>query len=175
MANPAWVPGHTTVFVALLVLALGLISLRRTLPASASTHRWLLFSIVATVLEAVEMGVHTAAYVDVDALTHGHATPVLDAHLWLATLVYPLFAVSLIGLIRRGQREGLFGSPWITWIGMLGAAAHGIVMWLTYIFEIFWAPILFPVAAIALSLWFLLAGVWPSGLRNQRLPQPAAT
>ncbi|MDQ3068173.1 MAG: hypothetical protein M3R55_00410 [Acidobacteriota bacterium] len=166
MAAPAWVPGHTTVFAGLLVLTLGLVLFRRTVRASASMDRWLRFSIVATALEAVEMAVHTVAYVDVDALTHGHATPVLTSHLWLATAIYPLFAVSLIGLIWHGQREGSLGSSWIAWIGMLGAVAHGIVMWLVYIFEVFWAPILFPVAAILLSLWFVLAGVWPSKMRD---------
>ena len=174
MAAPAWVPGHTTVFVGLLVLTLGLVWFRRTQPAPASMDRWLLFSIVTTALEAVEMAVHTVAYVDVDALTLGHSTPVLTSHLWLATLIYPLFAVSLIGLIQQGQREGSLGSPWIAWIGMLGAAAHGIVMWLVYVFEIGWAPILFPIAAIGLSLWFVLAGVWPSRTRDQPGARPAA-
>jgi hypothetical protein len=174
MAAPAWVPGHTTVFVGLLVLTLGLVLFRRTVGASASMDRWLRFSIVATALEAVEMGVHTVAYVDVDALTLGHSTPVLTSHLWLATLIYPLFAVSLMGLIRLGLREGSLGSPWIAWIGMLGAAAHGIVMWLVYIFAIGWAPVLFPLAAISLSLWFMLAGVWPSRMRDKPNPHPPA-
>ena len=120
------------------------------------------------------MAVHTVAYVDAHALTLGHSTPMLTSHLWLATLVYPVFAVSLIGLIRFGQREGSLGSPWIAWIGMLGAAAHGIVMWLVYIFEIFWAPILFPLAAISLSLWFMLAGVWPSRIPDTPNARPAA-
>ena len=174
MAAPAWVPGHATVFVGQLVLTLGLVLFRRTVRASASMDRWLLFSIVATALEAVEMGVHTVSYVDATALTLGHSTPVLTSHLWLATLVYPVFAVSLIGLIRLGQREGVLGSPWIAWIGMLGAAAHGIVMWLVFIFDISWATILFPLAAILLSLWFMLAGVWPSRMGDNPNPQPAA-
>lgn len=167
MAAPAWVPGHTTVFVALLVLTLGLVLLRRTGSASASMDRWLRFAVVTTALEAVEMGVHTLAYVDGEALALGHSTPVLTLHLWLATLVYPLFAVSLIGLIRLGQRTGVLGSPWITWIGMFGAVAHGIVMSLVFIFEIGWGPVLFPVAAVFLSLWFVLAGIWPSRLRDE--------
>jgi hypothetical protein len=167
MAAPEWVPGHTTVFIALLVLTLGLVLVRRTGRATASTDRWLRFVIIATALEAVEMGVHTVAYVDGEALAQGHSTPVLTLHLWLATLIYPFFAISLVGLIRAGQREGVLGSRWIAWLGMLGAAAHGIVMWLVYIFEIFWAPILFPIAAVSLSLWFMLAGVWPSGIREK--------
>ncbi len=173
MADPAWVPGHTTVFVGLLVLTLSLVLFRRTARASASMDRWLLLAIGATALEAVEMGVHTVAYMDMDALILGHSTPVLTAHLWLATLIYPLFAVSLIGLIGFGQREGSLGSPWIAWIGMLGAAAHGIVMWLVYIFEIGWAPVLFPLGAISLSLWFMLAGVWPSRMPDKPHPHPA--
>ena len=75
--------------------------------------RWLLLAIVTTALEAVEMGVHTVAYVDVDALALGHSTPVLTTHLWLATLIYPLFAVSLMGLIGLGQRGNSLGSRWI--------------------------------------------------------------
>ena len=173
MAAPAWVPGHTTVFVGLLVLTLGLLQFRRMARASASMDRWVLLAIVTTALEAVEMGVHAVAYVDLDALALGHSTPVLTAHLWLATLIYPLFAVSLMGLMGLGQREGSLGSPWITWIGMSGAAAHGIVMWLVYIFEIGWAPVLFPVAAISLSLWFMLAGVWPSRINDKPRPHPA--
>lgn len=173
MAAPAWVPGHTTVLGGLLVLTLGLVLFRRTARASAAMDRWLLLAIVATALEAVEMGVHTVAYVDVDALRRGHSTPVLTTHLWLATLIYPVFAVSLMGLIGFGQREGSLGSPWIAWIGMLGAAAHGIVMWLVYIFEIGWAPVLFPLAALSLSLWFILAGVWPSRMRDKPHPHPA--
>jgi hypothetical protein len=173
MAAPAWVPGHTTVFVGLLVLTLGLVQFRRTARASASMDRWLLLAIVTTALEAVEMGVHTVAYVDVDALALGHSTPVLTTHLWLATLIYPLFAVSLMGLIGLGQREGSLGSPRIGWIGMLGAAAHGIVMWLVYMFEIGWAPVLFPLAAISLSLWFMLASVWPSRMNDKPHPHPA--
>jgi hypothetical protein len=44
---------------------------------------------------------------------------------------------------------------------MLGAAAHGVVMWLVFVAEIGWAGILFPIAALSLSLWFILAGAWP--------------
>ncbi len=160
LVNPSWFRAHSTVFIGLVFLTVGLVLFRRPKPTSLSMDRWLLFAIVATALEAVEMGVHTMAYVDAQALTAGQSTPVLTTHTWLATVIYPFFAVALIGLILVGQRERSLGSLWIGWIGMLGAAAHGVVMWLV-MFEIGWGGLLFPLAAISLSLWFILAGVWP--------------
>ena len=161
LADPAWVPGHATIFVGLLVLMVGLVLFRRPRPASASMERWLRFAILATALEALEMGVHTLAYVDANALAAGQSTPVLTTHLWLATLIYPLFGAAFFGLIWVGQCERSLGSGWIRWIGMFGAAAHGAAMWLVFIFEIAWAGVLFPLAALSVSLWFILAGLWP--------------
>ncbi|MBA3585955.1 MAG: hypothetical protein H0W36_15845 [Gemmatimonadetes bacterium] len=96
-----------------------------------------------------------------EALASGLSTPVLTTHLWFATLVYPLFAVAMIGLILMGQRERSLGSPWIGWLGVVGAIAHGSVMCLVFVHDIGWTGLLFPIAAIALSAWFILAGVWP--------------
>jgi len=160
LANPIWVRGHATTLGGLLVLTAGLVLFRRARPG-ASVNRWLLPSIVAAALESLEMAVHTMAYVDAHALAASHSTPVLTTHLWLATLVYPCFGVALFGLIRAGQRERSLGSRWIGWIGMVGAVAHGIVMVLVHPLEIGAASVLFPVSVIFMSLWFVLAGVWP--------------
>ncbi|MEO6443723.1 MAG: hypothetical protein ABIZ91_12915 [Gemmatimonadaceae bacterium] len=160
LVDPTWFRAHSTLFVGLVVLTVGLVLLRRPQLTSTSMNRWLPFAMVATALEAVEMGVHTMAYVDAEALTAGQSTPVFTTHSWLAMLIYPFFAVALIRLIWVGQRERSLGSLWIGWIGLMGAAAHGVVMWLVF-FEIGWAGILFPLAAISLSLWYILAGIWP--------------
>ena len=64
LAQPAWVPVHATVFVALLILTFGLVQLRRSQPPSIPLNRWLVPAIAGTALEALEMGVHTMAYVD---------------------------------------------------------------------------------------------------------------
>ncbi len=159
--DPVWFRAHSTVFIGLALLAVGLLLFRKATPASGSSDRWVLFAIVATVLEAIEMAVHTFAYVDGAALASGHATPVLTTHMLLATIIYPIFAIAIIGLIRAGRRDGVLGSPWIGWIGMLGAAAHGVVMFLM-IMEVSWGAILFPIAVITLSIWFVLAGLWPA-------------
>lgn len=161
LADPIWVPGHLTSLAGLLAFAVGLVLFRRANPTSASLDRWVRLGIVVAALETIEMAVHTLAYVDAHALVAGHSTPVLTTHLWLATLIYPIFGVVMFGMIRAGQREGALGSPWINWIGMVGAIAHGIVMPLIFFFDFMPARVLFPIAALTLSLWFILAGVWP--------------
>lgn len=174
LVDPAWMPSHAGVFAGLLGMTAGLMFFRHSSRISPTMDRWLLATIVLAVLETIEMGLHTMAYVDADALTPGAlegglSTPVLTVHLWFGTLVYTPFAVALIGLIWIGQRERALGSPWIGWLGIVGAAAHGSVMWLAIVFGVPGTGILFPIAALAISLWFVLAGVWPT-----RTPVPLA-
>ena len=57
-------------------------------------------------------------------LAGGHSTPVLTTHSVLS-IIYPIFAVTVIGLILAGMHERALGSAWIGWLGIIGAAAHG--------------------------------------------------
>lgn len=157
--DPAWIPAHTWVFFGLLAWTIGLWQFRRSSPASPTLDRWLTFAFVMTLAQTAEMGLHTMAYVDKDALALGESTPVLTTHMWLTAVVYPIFAVSMIGLIWTGQRERLLGSPWIGWIGMIGAVGHGLAGLFVAGFDMAWARPLFPLL-VALALWFVLAGFW---------------
>ncbi len=74
-------------------------------------------------------------------------TPVATTHGWLATLIYPLFAIALFGLVRAGMQTRELGSVWIGWLGFIGAVAHGVVMLLVVHLGIGEAGILFPIAA----------------------------
>jgi len=160
MRDPVWVQSHSTILVGLVVLTIGLVLFRRSQSAQPALGRWLGLATIAMVLEVIEMAVHTVAYVDADALAAGMSTPVATTHFWLATLIYPLFGIALFGLVRAGMQTRELGSPWIGWLGLLGAVAHGIVMLLVYPLGIGEAGILFPVAAITIAAWFILAGVW---------------
>ena len=167
LIDPAWIPAHAAVFVGFALVTMGLVSFRRSVPVSPTMDRWLLATLVLAVLQIIEMGLHMMAYVDAGALAHGDlhgglSTPVLTTHIWLSTLAFSPFAVALIGLIWIGQRERLLGSAWIGWLGMIGAAAYGSVMWLAFILQIDGAGVLFPIAHLAVPLWFVLAGVWPA-------------
>lgn len=164
LVNPAWVPAHAGVFAGFALITLGLLEFRRNASHSPTMRRWLGATIVLAVLQVIEMALHTLASVDADtlppdAIHGGLSTPVLTAHLWLSTLAFTPFAIAFAGLIWIGSRERRLGSPWFLWLGLIGAAAYGSVMWLVFIVQVGWAGILFPVAHLTVPLWFILAGL----------------
>ncbi len=161
LADPIWVRGHAMSLVGLICLCVGLVALRRARVQPDALDRWLKLAVVALALESAEMAIHTISNVDAAALAAGDPTPVLTTHLWLATIVYPFFGFVLGGLVLTGARTRALASPWVLPIGMAGALAHGIVMPLVLLLQMDGAAILFPIAAICISLWFVLAGVWP--------------
>jgi hypothetical protein len=59
----------------------------------------------------------------------------------------------------------VLGSPWIAWIGILGALAEGLAAPAVLLTEIPWAPILFPLFLL-FAIWLILAALWP--LRTDR-------
>ena len=168
LVNPAWVPSHAAVLLGVVLIILGLVAFRRAVPRSPTMGRWLAATIALGVVQAVEMALHTMAWVDAAALPDGafHAglrTPVLTSHIWLSTIAFTPFAVAFLGLIWTGARERSLGSFWFLWVGVIGALAYGSVMWLVFIADMPGAGILFPVAHLAVPLWFILAGLRGSG------------
>ncbi len=91
---------------------------------------------IGTALQVIEMVMHTVSVVDHANLVAGRATPVLTTHLGLAVVFYPIFAVTIVGLILAGMRDRSLGSPWIGWLGILGVAAHGAAAPLVILFKI---------------------------------------
>lgn len=167
LVDAAWVPSHSAVLVGFILITLGLAHFRHTVPVSSAMNRWLTATFVLAIFQIIEMGLHTLAYVDAGALSHGDfhggmSTPVLTTHIWLSTLAFTPFAVAFLGLIWRGMKERVLGSSWILWLGVIGALAYGSVMWFVLIFEVPGSGILFPIAHLAVPLWFILAGLWPS-------------
>lgn len=166
LADPTWIPAHAAVLIGFSLVTMGLVSFQRSVPVSPAMARWLRATLVLAVLQIIEMGLHTMAYVDAGALAPGDlhgglSTPVLTTHIWLSTLAFTPFAVAFLGLIWTGTRDRVLGSPWILWLGAIGAVAYGTVMWLAIVLRIDGAGVLFPVAHLAVPLWFVLAGVWP--------------
>lgn len=167
LVNPAWVPSHTAVFLGAALITLGLVSVRRAVPVSPALNRWLTATIILAVLQVVEMALHTMAWVDAPALPEGAAhgglrTPVLTTHIWLSTIAFTPFAIAFLGFIWTATRERALGSPWFLWLGIVGALAYGTVMPLVFLAGIGGAGVLFPVAHLAVPLWFILAGLGPA-------------
>jgi hypothetical protein len=165
LADPIWFRGHATAALGYLVLCAGLALYRRDAAPPERTRRWAGVAAVLMGLEALEMAVHAMAYVDAGAAAAlgDHVTmaaPVLMVHLWMATIVYPLTGIAVAALIWTGMRERSLGSPWIGWLGILGALAHAAVMPLVFLMDMIQFGILFPMIMF-LTIWFILAGVWP--------------
>lgn len=160
LGNPKWVPSHLLLLAGIVTLLVGLLMYKRTTSLPVATQRWLRLAIIGTVLQVIEMAVHAAAVVDHDHLVAGQSTPVLTTHLWLSVFFYPIFAVTIIGFIIAGMRDRVIGSPWIAWLGIAGALAHGAAPPLVIALNIEGARILFPLLLL-FALWLILAGLWP--------------
>lgn len=167
LGDPKWVPAHSLMLVGFVTLLAGLLLYKRSISLPAAANRWLKFAIIGTVLQAIEMAMHTAAVVDHHHLVAGQSTPVLTAHLWLAVIFYPIFGVTIIGFIIAGMRDHVIGSPWIGWLGIAGALANGLAPVLVVLLKIEAARILFPLVLL-LALWLILAGLWPLRARGDK-------
>jgi alkylhydroperoxidase/carboxymuconolactone decarboxylase family protein YurZ len=162
LGNPEWIPAHTLMLAGFVSLLLGLVAFSRE-ALTPTMRRWARLAIAGAALQAVEMALHTAAALDHANLMAGRATPILSTHLALAVVAYPVFAASIIGFIVATARERAMGSPWIAWIGVLGALGHGIAAPLVALTAVPWARSLFP-AVIGLAIWLILAGLLPRRL-----------
>lgn len=168
LVDPGWFQSHATATVGYVLLTFGMLLFRRTTGPASRTRWWAGVAAVMLSFEAVEMGVHTMAYVDAPAAAiamqsptgEGPATPVLSTHLIMATIIYPITGIVLIGLMVAGMKERTIGSRWISPVGFIGAATHAAVMPLVYIAHVGAAAILFPMI-LFLVLWFCLAAGWP--------------
>lgn len=160
IGDPKWVPAHSLMLAGFVTLLAGLLLYKRSTSLPASANRWLQFAIIGTVLQTIEMAMHTAAFVDHHHLVAGQSTPVLTTHLWLAVFFYPIFGVTITGFIIAGMRNHVIGSPWIGWLGIAGVLAQGAAPPLIFFLKIEGARILFPFLML-FALWLILAGLWP--------------
>jgi hypothetical protein len=157
LADPRWLPGHMVTFAGFLAMGAGIWWFAKAASSMTPTLR---FVLIATGLQALEMFVHAVANVDLDNLRAGRATPVLTTHLALTAAVYPVFGIAVAIWIASAARRRIIGSPWVAWLGILGALMHGAAGLLVAGFDVARARSLFP-GIVFLALWLILAGVWP--------------
>lgn len=174
LAHPDWLPSHALTLLGFVALLMGLILYQRSVLLPDRTRTWVRFAVLGTALLVVEMSFHTAATIDQLNLVAGRATPVLTTHLWLSVVLYPIFALTLVGLIIADARDRVLGSVWIAWMGILGAVAPALAAPLVVLLHVERARNLFPLMVL-FALWALLAGVWPirSGLGRSPGKTPA--
>lgn len=161
LAHPDWVPSHALMLAGFTAMTAGLWRLRAASVLPSRSHWWSTLALAGAGLQTLEMLLHTLAYVDHGHLVAGQSTPILSTHLFLSVTMYPVFAVTLIGFILASVRDRAIGSPWIAWIGIIGAAGHGLSAPLVVGLGMVAARVLFPLL-VGVGVWLLLAAVWPT-------------
>lgn len=168
LGHPDWTFAHVLMLGGFVALGLALLALGRDPTLTPPVRRALRWAIIGTAVQVVEMVLHTLAAVDHANLMAGRPTPILSTHLALAVVAYPFFAATIIVFIVATTRARALGSPFIAWLGVIGALGHGLAAPLTVITTLTWARSLFPLLVL-LALWMLLAALWP-----RRAPAPLA-
>jgi hypothetical protein len=160
LADPNWIPSHVLQLVSYSALVAALVVFGRQPNLPSRTRRWTRIAVIGALLQTTEMVAHTVAYVDHAHLVAGHATPVLSTHLAMSIVFYPAFGIAMIAFIVATARERTLASPWIAWLGVVGAAAHASAPPLVVGLGLLQARILFPMVML-FGLWMLLASLWP--------------
>ncbi len=137
---------------------------RRDNPSSLVIDRWLIFALVASLVQLLDLALIALSPASQSAALTG------IPFTWITAVANPLYATAMIGLIWLAQREHILGSKWIGWLGMIGVAGHGLAGILVAGAQLSWAMPLFYLIC-ALATWFILAGVW--ALRRNRTSQYA--
>ena len=166
-----WFMAHALVTLGYATMAAGLAAFSRSDANTPAMTRWTRVAIVGTVLQTVEMAVHTAAMVDAGNLAAGRATPVLTTHLAMSVVFYPVFGITTAAFFIKGMRERAIGSPWIVWIGVIGTLANGIAPILVGLFGWTEARILFAFM-VGIAIWLLLAAAWPASPLRATVGRP---
>jgi hypothetical protein len=157
LAHPDWLLSHILQLVGFVAMAAGLWAFAAAVPLPARSRRWCRLAIGGTVLQAIEMAVHTAAMVDHHNLVAGASTPILTTHLAMAVTLYPLFALALIGFIVAAARDHVLGW-WTGGLGIIGAIGQGLSAPLVVGLDIAAARVLFPMIVLV-ALWLLIVAV----------------
>jgi hypothetical protein len=160
LGDPNWTLAHVLMLGGFVALALGLIALGPESRLPVPVRRARRWALIGAGVQIVEMVLHTLASVDHANLMAGRATPILSTHLLLAVVAYPIFGAAMIVFIVVATRERTLGSPFIAWLGVIGAIGHGLAPPLTMLTTLPWARRLFPLLVL-LALWAILAALWP--------------
>lgn len=164
MSDDAWVPAHSLIALSTLLLAAGLVAVRRADRWPASTRSALRLASVAVSLYVVETILHLAAVVDVDRLRDGGFAPVAFTHIALAAVLYPVSGLALANLAARLLPS--WSRPMRTFgvAGVVAGLAHAVSVPATLIFDQTELSPLFALASILIAVWSISAGL--VGLRS---------
>lgn len=165
LQNPVWFKSHAYILAGFTAWTIALWLFRRNGSFIESTDKWLRIGVIVSAIQAIDYIFHTMAYVDAEALAAGGSTPILTIHMWMTVIIYPIYAIGIVGMIWVIQKNRVLGTPWIGWLGILGAAAHGTAGLIVAGLDIEQLRFLFPMLML-LALWHVIVGFMPAN-RNE--------
>lgn len=171
-SDPSWVPGHSLIAIATLLMALGLWGAWRT-RAWPAAGRVVLVAAVAVSAYVVETVAHLAAVVDSDELAAGEPAPVAFTHLGLAAVLYPVTGMAVVALaVTLARRQWRGPAVALAVPGVVGGTAHALSVPLTLLLPDAETTPLFAIAGMMIALWSIAAGL--VGLRSRTETSRAA-
>lgn len=157
IGDPMWVPSHVLILLSSILFALGLVGLLRhrpQLPTAARRAGWV--AVAGAVLCVAENVPHLAATTENDAAAAGHATPILNIHMALALLAFPLFGFAVAALAVLGGRH--LAHPVLSAAAVIGGSAWGLGPWAVGPLAIESLDVLF-IIGMLMALWFAAVGI----------------
>ncbi|HYC57735.1 MAG TPA: hypothetical protein VEL28_22610 [Candidatus Binatia bacterium] len=160
IGDPKWVPSHLAVLAGLALFTWLLVDFLRGRELDPRVRLWTRLGLAGVAIETIEMVLHTAAAVDHANAMAGRATPILDAHLALVSIAYPIFGVTVPGFIIVAAAAGALGRRALAPLGAIGALAYGFAPALNTLFPDAGLGFLFPMFLL-FALWLLLTAAFP--------------
>ena len=175
LADPNWVPSHALMLVGFVLILLGLIGLARSGLLGDSSSPLMRVAVVGAVVAVVEGVLHLVAVVDGESLRAGASTPILNAHLALAVVAYPLLGLPLAAVAWFGGRARVLTHPIVGALGVLGSVSHGIAAPIVVLSRDARFAVLF-MGTMFMAIWLIAVGVGHFlGRRRGELPRASAS
>jgi hypothetical protein len=121
-----------------------------------ATLTWVV--VVGAAVAVVEGILHLVAVVDAEALPAGRPTPILNAHLALAVVAYPLIGLPFAALAWLSGRRRILTHPVVGAVGALGGITHGLSAPIVVLSQDSRFSVLF-MGAMFIAIWLMVVGV----------------
>ena len=172
-SDPSWVPGHTLVVAATVLLVVGLRLAMRREEWPSTARRALQVGSLVLAAYVVETVFHLAAAVDSSELAAGESAPVAMTHLYLAAVLYPASGLAIAYLADTLGRGWSRGRRVIAYVGVLAGLLHAVSAPMTFAVPDLEMTPVFAAAGVLLSVWTVGLAFMPSPRRTAPATPPA--
>ncbi len=163
LSDPSWPLSHWLTLAGAVFLVIAFVLARRDDAFRRRAGRAMTWAVVGSALWSVEAFFHLIADMDVAALSAGGATPILDTHLMLSVVAYPVLCWSSAVVAGRvGWRWVMLARP-LAVVGILGGLVYGAAPPIAVLTRDSGWSFLFPLGAIPFSIWLVSLGAIGTG------------